>query len=86
MTYTPYPRMVDLPGLLPARIDANICVCARKQDSEHGPGMIIHTSQGFAFPLLPEKEQVFEIFYEDVLSIIWPPKPPREKKRRSTDE
>jgi hypothetical protein len=72
-------RFVDLPGLYPSKVDANIVSCARVEQSEHGAYVVVHTSQGFAFAVNPTNDQSVNDVYKEVLAVLWP-----EKTRRTT--
>lgn len=76
------PRIVDLPGQNPARLDANMIACARMQSLPQEELVIVHTYEGFAFALVPEENQGLRDLYNETLSTIWPDIPPTKPKKR----
>lgn len=79
MTERQEPRFVDLPGVNPARIDANTVICARVETTDSVSYVVLHTDQGFGFSIVPPNDQSVIRFYQDVLSVLWP----GQKARRS---
>jgi len=73
MTTTDVTRLVDLPGIHPARVDANIVSCVRLETGEQGSFLVVHTNQGFAFTLVDSSQSAND-FYHKVLGLIWPEK------------
>lgn len=81
-------RMVDLDGLTPCRINANIVECLRIEQGEGVNYIALHTNQGFAVGIQPPTNKTVNDFYLECMNLLWPPEvttTTTRERRRKTD-